>query len=247
MSQEIHNQPRAPRSVQVSAWALVVVALALPSVLVLLVRRVLGGALDELYFANYEYAEDGTETVTVDPGVDFWDRWGLLSWSVPADRALLPSAAVCIALAGLHLAAGARWPLPRAWNYAAVLACAATAFPAAALVGVQLAGARRPASERGWSMSPDAFLDLAPGVSSMALVVVFVVVAGVVLLGPAVPRPEPRAEPEDAPVEDAPVEARSVEARSVEAAPEPPLPVEAPGELPRPTQEQYALYRRPGA
>lgn len=180
------------------------------------------------------------------PDVGFWDRWGVVTYTAPADRALLASAAVCVLLAGLHLAAGARWPLPRACRWTAAGAGALSALCAATVLVVQLVRVQLPDSEGQWFTADSTLLDLASPVSAMVTVVVFCVVAGAVLLGPALPRAEAaEAAEEPGEPEGTPGVVTGVTPEP-ERAPEP-EPAEVVLSFPHPTAEQYAQYRRPGA
>lgn len=252
MTAETGDLPRVPPALRAAAWALVVVAVLLPVVLLVVHQRVFAGALDERYFAQYEYDGSGNEKVTVSPDVDFWDRWSVLGYTAPADRALLAATAVCVVLAGLHLTTGARRPLSRACRWAGAGAAALSALAAAAFLVVDLVAVQMPEGAGAYFPSSSSFLDVAPLLSAMVTVIVFSAVAGAVLLGPALPRaaatapaarepaPEPAVEPAREPApgpvrEPAPVRE-----------PEPvPAPVAVAPSFPRPSAEDYERYRRP--
>ena len=263
MTPETGDLPRVPPVLRAAAWALVAVAVLLPVVLLGVHQRVLAGALDVRYFASYEYDAQGNETRTVSPDVDFWDRWSVLSGAAPADRALLAAAAACVVLAGLHLTTGVRWPLPRACRWAGAGAAALSALSAAAVVVVDLVAVQLPEGEGAYFPSSSSFLDVAPVLAAMATALVFSAVAGVVLLGPALPPaaaaaedPGPAAEPLAEPA------AEPLSEPDVEPAAEPPAAQPFPGPaagspagtpagagevppFPRPSAEDYAHYRRP--
>ncbi|NAZ75131.1 hypothetical protein GTQ99_06785, partial [Kineococcus sp. T13] len=86
-----------------AAWALTAAALLPVALAVLTTAQVLTGAVDERWFASYSTDRDGSTTMTVDPGVTFWQRWSVLALTVPLAEALLASAAACTALAVLRL------------------------------------------------------------------------------------------------------------------------------------------------
>jgi hypothetical protein len=225
-----------------------VLALLLPLLLALVNQQVLSGARDENYFLDYEYDEFGNETRTVQTGIGFWDRWTVAGYSTPPDRLLLPAAAVGVTLAVLHLAVGGRWPLPRVARWTGAGACALSAGSAAVVLVLELVEVQLPPGDRqGWS-STSPLLDLAAPLSAMVTVVAFAAVAGVVLLGPPLPRTEPvqPVEPESEPEPEPESEPAAPEDVLVEPVPDRgPAPTEV--SFPRPSAEEYARYRRPAS
>lgn len=252
VSQEIHDPPKTPLGLHVAAWALAVVAVVLPALLLVVDQRVLSGARDRNYFLSYTSDGSGNESTTLQPDIGFWDRWSVLDYTAPADRLLLASVAACIVLAALHLAGGRRWPLHRGCRWLAATAGASSALCAVVVLLVDLLRLQVPVDDRRWYSTTSTLLDIAWPVSALGTVVVFGAVVGVVLLGAPAPRVEPdhavaddAGEPEPAPVV---VDAEEVGAAD-EGAPEEREPVvaEFPPAFPRPTAEEYAHYRRPGA
>jgi hypothetical protein len=252
VSQEIHDPPKTPLGLHVVAWALAVVAVLLPVLLLVVDQRVLSGARDRNYFLTYTSDGSGNESTSLQPDIGFWDRWSVLDYTAPPERLLLASVAVCVVVAALHLAGGRRWPLHRGCRWLAVGAGASSAVCAAVVLVLDVLRLQVPEEDRRWYSTTSTLLDIAWPLSALGTVVVFGVVVGVVLLGPPAPRVEPEraaaddpGEPEPAPVV---VGAEEVGAAD-EGAPEDREPVvaELPPAFPRPTAEEYAHYRRPGA
>ncbi|WP_432520479.1 hypothetical protein [Kineococcus sp. SYSU DK006] len=247
-----------------AAWALTAAALLPVALAVLATAQVLGGALDERWFASYSTDGDGETTMTVDPGVTFWQRWSVLALTVPLTEALLASAAACTALAVLRLVGRPAWVVPGpVARWAAAGVAWATAAASATALAVVLTAAGRPEGESYFSSSGSLLVDAGPQGAQLLAVLAVAAVAGAALVRPGAPAQAPEqasgpgpATPVDPPAPEAPeaeapdAEAPDAEAPEAEApeegAPEEGAPEEgAAAELPRPTAEEYALYRRP--
>lgn len=246
MSQETLEPPsRTPRALPWAVWALAVVGLALPVVSVVVYRQVLTGGLDAQYFTGSSTDEYGNTTVTETPGITFWDRWTLVSYVVPVDRVLLAATAVSVLVAAVHVAAGHRSPLSRACRWVAAAGGGASAVVALAVLGVTIALSQRAPDADGYFSASTGLLELVLPVSTMVAVAVFGTVAGFVLVGGPLPLVAPDPDPEDRETEDG---QEPVEPPDEEVPHElPPGPVEVPVAFPRPSAEDYARYRRPGA
>ncbi|MFD0481552.1 hypothetical protein ACFQ46_03015 [Kineococcus sp. GCM10028916] len=254
MSQEIHDAPRAPRSLHRVVWALTLVELALPVTALVVFRQVLTGALDAQYFSSSTSDENGNVTVIPTPGITFWDRWTLVSYVVPTDRVLLAATAVCVAVAGLHLAAGERWPLHRACRWVAAAGGALSSLVALAVLVVMIAASQRTPDDAAYFSTSTSLLEVVLPVSALVTVAVFGVVAVIVLVGDSLPAatvgPAAAVDVDDAEAEaDEPGElAAADEPAGIAVVDEPePRPVEVPVAFPRPSADEYARYRRPGA
>ncbi|WP_328293851.1 hypothetical protein OG218_14110 [Kineococcus sp. NBC_00420] len=246
MSQEtVEHPPRTPRALTVSVWALAVVGLALPVLTVGVYQHVLAGALDAQYFTSSSSDEYGSSIVTEAPGVTFWDRWTLVSYVVPIDRVLLAATAVCVLVAAVHVAAGNRFPVPRPCRWVAAAGGAVSALVALAVLGVTVAVSQRSPEDGGYFTPTTGLVELVLPVSAMVAVVVFGVVAVIVLVGGPLPFVERDAEDP----EDSEEPAKLDEPLELTQAPVPvePEPVAVPVTFPRPSAEDYARYRRPGA
>ncbi|PRY16615.1 hypothetical protein [Kineococcus rhizosphaerae] len=241
---------RPPRRLRWGVWVLAVAALLQPVVLAVAVLNVLSGSLDARYFSVYSTGADGTQTVTLQPGITFWQRWSVITFTVPADRAVLGPTAVVVALAVVHLVG--RRPLPRGVRWTAVAAAGLSSLLALASVVVLLLLQSRPEDETGYYSSRSTLVDVGAPAAAVGLAVVFAVLAAVVLLGPVAPAPppgpeprsEPRPEPRPEPDVD-PVEEPGPDPAQVGVAPEPPGREPVPAGLPTPSPEEYAWYRRP--
>lgn len=247
------------------AWALALAALAQPVAALVSAVHVLTGGLDDRYFQDYSYAGNGDETITIRTDVTFWERWDVVTSAVQFDRVLLPSAAIAVVLAGLHLVGRGRWRPPSALRLVAAATGALTAVTALANTLVMLAGTQRTQDEQygsyGW---PSPFANLAIPVATSAAVAVFAAVAVVVLLGPAAPAPAPAREvPPAPPLEPAggtgapddpanqtdadtgPGSDTGTSSSGADPDPDPAVPSREELEFPRPNEEDYAWYRRP--
>ena len=65
MAAETDDLPRVPPALRWASWALVVVAVLVPVVLLVVHQRVFAGALDQRYFPQYAY--DGTTGGSISP------------------------------------------------------------------------------------------------------------------------------------------------------------------------------------
>jgi hypothetical protein len=228
------------------------VGFALPVVSVVVYQRVLAGGLDPQYFTSTSSDESGTVTSEMTPGITFWDRWTLASYVVPSERALVAATALWGAGAGLPLAAGGRWSLPRPSRWLAAAGGALSVLVALAVLAVTVAASQRTPEDNAYFSQSTSLLEVVQPVSAMVTVAVFGAVAVVVLLGSPLP-PAPAA-PEAVVEDPVPPLARDVRTAPVEPVgptqPEPARveePVEVPVAFPRPSEADYARYRRPGA
>ncbi|NAZ87669.1 hypothetical protein GTR00_16430, partial [Kineococcus sp. T90] len=251
------------------AWVLLAAA-ALPLVVLTAVTAdVLGGSLDAVFFGTPVSPVDGDPSAQVLPGVTAVHRFSVLWSTVPVGRALLASVLTCTALAVLRLAGRPAWAVP---GPAARWAAAAVAWAgAAAALGSLLALLAAGRDDTGLVpfSTGSTVLDVAARGGEVVVPVLLGAVTGAVLLWPGAPAaPAPQGEPgpqeEPAPQEalppGTPPEPQPAPGPAQGPAPEPqpapdraPEPPPPPGRAgaaagagyPRPSDEEYALYRRP--